>query len=80
MRSNRKKAGQRKNRWQNRVQVLERANAKLKADLDEAYTDMDEMRARILRLQAFIIWLEHTITQNLKMMGTAVQPARPPPD
>ena len=54
-RSNRKKAGQRNNRRENRVQVLERANAKLKADLDETYTDMDEMRARILRLQAFII-------------------------
>ena len=35
-----KKAGQRNNRRQNRVQVLERANAKLKADLDKAYTDM----------------------------------------
>ena len=79
-RSNRKKAGQRNNRRQNRVQVLERANAKLKADLDEAYTDMDEMRARILRLQAFIKSLEHTITQNLKMMGIPVPPARPPPD
>ena len=52
----------------------------MKADLDEAYTDMDEMRARILRLQAFIKSLEHAITQNLEMMGIPVPPARPPPD